>query len=620
MTLRDEINNLPAAVGEGSTGHLGNHRVIHEALKAHDTDIQTAITTADTASTTVQDVETRVASVEAMAGLSPESPVDGQTANLLSQPDTLTRAALDATRVDMEVSASQSTAPLGPELIAEDGWTLGAGWSGDLTTGFTHAAGDTSVLEYDSAAFGSGLFLVNFTLSSAIPPLQNLNVSLGDSDVPYLYTGGSNVRTALLVSTAGTLKFTPVSSTPWSGKITDISIREVVGNAPPSMIWQDDQGQDAVNVRVGQAGKDNFFVGDHAGQKNVTGSSNVVLGHSSMWDNVSGYWNVAVGWSAMRNNVSGSRNVAVGQRALVNNTTGYRNVVVGQSAMVTSTTGHSNIAIGADSMLQNRTGSSNVAIGLSTLASGTEAGQNVAIGAYAMNTGAANRSVGIGWFALYAAASDGNVAVGSQASRYSKGESNSALGTSAGINNVDGNDNTVIGFEAGRGRSISNASYSRVTAVGKNAGRRLGNDHNDNTLIGHGTLANADGGVDNTVIGTSAGLSAIGNVINHNVLIGKAAGYRLETGADENTVIGTRAGYFLTTGRNNVLIGYDVQASSPTASNEINIGNVIKGSNAPGSFEVTIDGKLRVANLPTQDPQSTNQVWNDNGTLKVSAG
>ena len=94
MTLSNEINNLPAVVGEGSAGHLGNHRVIHEALKVHDADIQTAITTADTASTTAQNAETRVTSVEAMAGLSPESPVDGQTANLVTQPDTLTHAAI----------------------------------------------------------------------------------------------------------------------------------------------------------------------------------------------------------------------------------------------------------------------------------------------------------------------------------------------------------------------------------------------------------------------------------------------------------------------------------------------------------------------------------------------
>lgn len=97
MALSDDINALPTTVGEGSTGHLGNHRVIHEALKSHDADIQTAITTASTASTSVQNVEARVAAVEALADLSPESPVDGQTASLISQPDSLTRAAVIST-------------------------------------------------------------------------------------------------------------------------------------------------------------------------------------------------------------------------------------------------------------------------------------------------------------------------------------------------------------------------------------------------------------------------------------------------------------------------------------------------------------------------------------------
>lgn len=37
----------------------------------------------------------RVATLEAMNGVSPESPVDGQTANLIGQDDTLTRAAIN---------------------------------------------------------------------------------------------------------------------------------------------------------------------------------------------------------------------------------------------------------------------------------------------------------------------------------------------------------------------------------------------------------------------------------------------------------------------------------------------------------------------------------------------
>ena len=185
---------------------------------------------------------------------------------------------------------------------------------------------------------------------------------------------------------------------------------------------------------------------------------------------------------------------------------------------------------------------------------------------------------------------------------------------------VSGVDNTTIGFEAGRGRAYGSANYNRVTAIGKNAGRRLGTGHDDNTLVGFSAMGNADGGVENTAIGLYAGLSAVGGVVNRNVLIGRRAGVLLNTGGDENTIIGTNAGNVLTTGAKNIIIGYNVQASSPTASNEINIGNLIKGSNTPGYFEVSIEGKLRVVNLPKQDPNSLNQVWNDNGTLKVSAG
>ena len=119
MTLSNEINNLPAVVGEGSAGHLGNHRVIHEALKVHDADIQAAMTSADTASTTVRDVEARVSSVEALGGLSPESPVDGQTANLIAQPGTLTSAAVIG-KIESHVPADVVTSPYGVRILVSD--------------------------------------------------------------------------------------------------------------------------------------------------------------------------------------------------------------------------------------------------------------------------------------------------------------------------------------------------------------------------------------------------------------------------------------------------------------------------------------------------------------------
>lgn len=50
--------------------------------------------------TKITNLDARVEGVEALAGLSPATPVDGQTANLIEQPGTLTNAALSAAIVD----------------------------------------------------------------------------------------------------------------------------------------------------------------------------------------------------------------------------------------------------------------------------------------------------------------------------------------------------------------------------------------------------------------------------------------------------------------------------------------------------------------------------------------
>lgn len=41
MALKDDIANLPAMVGEGSAGHLGNHQVLHAAAKDHEARLAT---------------------------------------------------------------------------------------------------------------------------------------------------------------------------------------------------------------------------------------------------------------------------------------------------------------------------------------------------------------------------------------------------------------------------------------------------------------------------------------------------------------------------------------------------------------------------------------------------
>lgn len=101
-----EINNLPTHVSDGQTGHLNSHQVIHHALK------------------NLEGTPSRVEALEAREGLAPESPVDGQTANLISQPDTLTRSAVTTaveSRIDGRFLPNDPTYSMVPRLVHHGG-------------------------------------------------------------------------------------------------------------------------------------------------------------------------------------------------------------------------------------------------------------------------------------------------------------------------------------------------------------------------------------------------------------------------------------------------------------------------------------------------------------------
>lgn len=221
-----------------------------------------------------------------------------------------------------------------------------------------------------------------------------------------------------------------------------------------------------------------------------------------------------------------------------------------------------------------------------TVALGQGAGTNIhpILGLY---------NVAIGYEALNSATqTDDNVAVGYNALKYQyiSGGGNVAIGSNAG--SVDGGgigyDSTVlIGYGAGQ-----YAINTGCVFIGAQAGRRanpayaVGIGHQafgfNNTTnqggsysiaIGYQSLCSLQYGQHNTAIGTYAGFSLAIN--NYNVMVGSRAGYSV-TGAN-NVVIGGDAGNSgtnnLTSGNNNILIGYTAASSSSTVSNEITLGN-----------------------------------------------
>ena len=93
------------------------------------------------------------------------------------------------------------------------------------------------------------------------------------------------------------------------------------------------------------------------------------------------------------------------------------------------------------------------------------------------------------------------------------------------------------------------------------------------TGVGYASLFSLTTGEHNVGFGHQA--IRTGTTFDENTALGSYAGYSV-TG-DKNTLIGRKAGYSgtndLTSGDNNILIGYQAAASSATVSNEVTVGD-----------------------------------------------
>jgi hypothetical protein len=96
----------------------------------------------------------------------------------------------------------------------------------------------------------------------------------------------------------------------------------------------------------------------------------------------------------------------------------------------------------------------------------------------------------------------------------------------------------------------------------------------------------------NVVMGYSAGQGAYGYSYSSSTIIGYQAGY--SNRGSGNILIGYQAGDNITTGNRNIIIGYDIDAPSSTASYQLNIGNIIFGTNIDGTGTTTSSGNIGI--------------------------
>lgn len=160
-----------------------------------------------------------------------------------------------------------------------------------------------------------------------------------------------------------------------------------------------------------------------------------------------------------------------------------------------------------------------------------------------------------------------NIVLGSEA--IGGGQNNVHIGYRAAVSNLTGNDNVVIGSNAGR-----------LCDVG------IGN-----CIIGAGAgLSNR--GHENVFIGSNAAFQNIGGA--DNVVIGGTAAYSNTTG-NKNVIIGKTAAMFNASGGNNVVIGYDAGRANISGSGSICIGY-------QAGYSETNSNRLYIANSNTVSP------------------
>ncbi len=413
----------------------------------------------------------------------------------------------------------------------------------------------------------------------------------------------------------------------------------------------------------GSTGGKNIAIGNNTLMYSTHSARNIAIGfeaiknlnnnHSAAW-----YDNIAIGTQTLYNfdpNSSfspGRTNTAIGSYSMYSLTEDGNNTALGYSTLYNNKNGYNNIAIGVGAISADTISIGNIAIGNNAIGEGNQTIANIAIGTESLLQASGNHNIAIGLQALYHVSEYDNLAIG-ETSLFATtdGLYNIGIGKSTLKNNVHGNANTALGYEAGLACLGSKNIFIGFQAGKNETGNNklyidnsssnfplIGGDFTANTVDINGSLTADNLIVSNTItiqsgspginkflisdaVGLASwhtpGLDEMSDAVTDasSLFLGNNAG-ATDDGANNNTAVGVSSLTSNVSGIANTALGY--QSGNQSTGN----GNIFLGYQA-GYYETGND-KLYIANSNTTTPLiggdfNTAEV-DINGTLKITGG
>ncbi len=208
-------------------------------------------------------------------------------------------------KLDVQGLAANDLPTYSAEFLLATGWTS-TDWTGDWATGWSHTAGNTSVLSQSKVAVNATKYQIAYTVTNRTA--GSVTVAFGGKSI-----GGITTTGAFGPTTTSTANLTITPTTGFDGTIV-ISIKSLTAGSTSLIAMRSSDGTSRLEVRANTA-TGNTFIGVSAGQYNTTGASNSAVGYQALQNTTTGTGNSALGVGALQANTTGSSNIAMGYQA-----------------------------------------------------------------------------------------------------------------------------------------------------------------------------------------------------------------------------------------------------------------------------------------------------------------